>query len=570
MVTMYSISQAQIDTITENAIGEHNGYFYELWIKEYITKEKLILKEDEGAFEFTWAEDNAKCYAGIGKQPGTGEELIEFVANIESDGNAYLSTFGFFFKKGEPAVGINIIAEFSIVEYILGSDMSTSYEIVDSIFSDGSYYTICRTLKTIHSILGDYTYYHYYFVRNNNRTEGIVTFKNHYNKLLQILEDSSQSMELYKIFFGVETNMSNGYCDLHTLKMTSEFPEDPDIEFTSIQENDGFIIGDEVPISADVTPKQGTIEKVEFFVGQIKIGETTQAPYEIVWATDTLGTIPITIIATDSEGWDTKKTVSIYVRRPRRPYNGVLHEIPGTIEFEHFDEGGQHVSYYDTDTGNEAPTNARPGTDVDIEECSSGGYDLCFTMKGEWMEYSVNVEESGIYAMNISVACLDTNKAISVSCDGIMLIDSFPITETGDWQWWEIQSSEIALTAGKHILRYTIIKEDFVNLDKVTFSLIDNDLCPDDDNKTEPGNCGCGVPEDACSPLQKGWNIVGYVKPSAPIENALAPIWDNVEIVKDLESFYEKGQNEALNLLKELEFGKGYLVKVSSDCSIER
>jgi len=386
--------QAQADTITQTATGMHNGYFYELWEDISSSGGILTLKEDEGAFEFTWESgNNTESFAGTGRKQGTGEELIEFAAEIESDGNAYLATSGFFIKTGESAISYNILAQFSIIEYTLGWDMSSYYETLDSIYSDGSYYTICRTLMQKNSTFGSYSYFHYYFVRKNNRTEGTVTFNNHYNKLLQVFEDNNQSGYLHQILFGVETYMSGGYCNMYKLTFGSGFPEDPTVEFTSIQDNHEFSIGEEVSISANVSAKQGTIEKVEYFAANKKIGETTQTPHEILWLPDSSGSIPITIIATDTEGWDTKTTTIVIVK----------------------DEKAENLA----------------------------------------------------------------------------------------------------------------IK------------------------------------------LSKGWNIIGYVKNPAPIENALASIWENVEEIKDLDSFYLKGIDAELNSLKELSIGKGYLIKVSEDCSLE-
>lgn len=99
------------------------------------------------------------------------------------------------------------------------------------------------------------------------------------------------------------------------------------------------------------------------------------------------------------------------------------------------------------------------------------------------------------------------------------------------------------------------------------------DKCPNDKNKIEPGECGCGIAEGTCDipvngiVLKKGWNLIGCtLEGTTNIEDALSSIWDNVESVKSMDNFYSKNYPEFLNLLKELEWGMGYLLSVSQDC----
>jgi len=69
--------------------------------------------------------------------------------------------------------------------------------------------------------------------------------------------------------------------------------------------------------------------------------------------------------------------------------------------------------------------------------------------------------------------------------------------------------------------------------------------------------------------LTAGWNLIGYpFKEDKLIENALESIWDKVEIIKNMDSFYIKDFSENLNLLRQVQNGEGYLVKVSDDCML--
>src|SRR5207302_1518276 len=90
-------------------------------------------------------------------------------------------------------------------------------------------------------------------------------------------------------------------------------------------------------------------------------------------------TATVTIADNDSAGGPT-------------PFSGTPSPIPGVIEFENFDIGGEGVAYHDTTANNEG-LKFRTGDGVDIESTTDtgGGYDVGYAHTGEWMGYTVNV-----------------------------------------------------------------------------------------------------------------------------------------------------------------------------------
>ena len=63
--------------------------------------------------------------------------------------------------------------------------------------------------------------------------------------------------------------------------------------------------------------------------------------------------------------------------------------IPGTIEAEDYDLGGQNNAYFDNDYENQGGEYREDGVDVVTND---NGYAIGYTEVGEWLEYSVNVE----------------------------------------------------------------------------------------------------------------------------------------------------------------------------------
>ena len=79
------------------------------------------------------------------------------------------------------------------------------------------------------------------------------------------------------------------------------------------------------------------------------------------------------------------------------PYGGTPWSVPGTIEAEDFNEGGQGYAYYDT-TPNNFFLRYRLTDYVDIAyDRFSNTYYIDRTATGEYLNYTINVTESGLY-----------------------------------------------------------------------------------------------------------------------------------------------------------------------------
>ena len=89
------------------------------------------------------------------------------------------------------------------------------------------------------------------------------------------------------------------------------------------------------------------------------------------------------------------------------PYPGQPHSIPGTIESEDFDLGGQGIAYLDCDPSNNGGA-YRPGEGVDLEAASEGGFNVGWMCANEWLEYTVEVPEGGVYEVEARVASQQT------------------------------------------------------------------------------------------------------------------------------------------------------------------
>lgn len=169
------------------------------------------------------------------------------------------------------------------------------------------------------------------------------------------------------------------------------------------------------------------------------------------------------------------------VDKPRGPYKGIAHAIPGTIQVEEFDEGGNGISYFDDSPGSEVTplVNFRTNEDVDIQTCTDagGGYNVGYSSVGEWLEYTVNVAATGNYKLDLRVACNGDGRTVSLAVDGKNIANNIAIPNTGAWQAWTTTTvNAIPLTTGQHILRLSIGSTSNLNINYLTFSSVITEL----------------------------------------------------------------------------------------------
>ena len=164
---------------------------------------------------------------------------------------------------------------------------------------------------------------------------------------------------------------------------------------------------------------------------------------------------------------------------PQQPFGGKAWAIPGKIEMENFDEPGYGAgsdSYSDNDTddhGAESNGGAsyREGTGVDIYKKATG-YVVGFNQTGEWLEYTVEVAAAGDYTIYAAVASANATSSFKLSIDGEDITEeiSVPQATSGEDNYDEYNKvkANVTLTAGKHILRFTVTG-DWMDIDFINF-----------------------------------------------------------------------------------------------------
>ncbi len=157
---------------------------------------------------------------------------------------------------------------------------------------------------------------------------------------------------------------------------------------------------------------------------------------------------------------------------PQTPYNGIAHSIPGKIEFEDYDEGGQNRAYYDADMENQGNQYREDRVDIVTvapDDDPSEGYAIGFTNEGEWLEYSVQVKEPKAYEYELRTACGLNTSGIRLLLDDKEVSQEIEIPNTEDWNTYTVVKGKTEeLTEGEHILR-VLLTAPYANLDWIRF-----------------------------------------------------------------------------------------------------
>jgi len=231
----------------------------------------------------------------------------------------------------------------------------------------------------------------------------------------------------------------------------------PMISLTAPANGASYYAPASIPLGAAAYDPDGTIAQVSFFANGTLIGTDTASPYSLTWTNVPAGTYLVAAVAVDNGGASTTSTgatVQVVAPPPSTPFGGTPWPVPGLIEAENFDNGGEGVAYHDTTAGNYGGQYRQ--TDVDIEATSDvgGGYDVGWVAATEWLKYTVSVAATATYTLELRVASLGAGGTCHLEVDGVNVTGSITAPNTGGWQnWTSVYVPGISVAAGQHVFR---------------------------------------------------------------------------------------------------------------------
>ncbi|NJM93783.1 MAG: PKD domain-containing protein [Cytophagales bacterium] len=154
--------------------------------------------------------------------------------------------------------------------------------------------------------------------------------------------------------------------------LTAPLPSDLFIELADIQ------------LAATAQDSDGSIAKVEFFEGENKLGEDTEAPFELSWSQVSAGSYQITAVATDNEGalgTSSQLTITVDDADPVPSYT-VL-----------FDENNAQTLIFDARASLAKKTNTLTGFDWDFGD----------GQQGSGIQTTHTYAEEGVYTTSLTL-----------------------------------------------------------------------------------------------------------------------------------------------------------------------
>jgi aryl-phospho-beta-D-glucosidase BglC (GH1 family) len=188
-----------------------------------------------------------------------------------------------------------------------------------------------------------------------------------------------------------------------------------------------------------------------------------------------------------------KDVVDAYIRQPQDntsiPYTE--HTIPGLVYLSDYDLGTNGIAYYDQDIANYSLSTDQyeawnrgwtyRNDGVDIQENSdtnnSNGLHLSFIEKDEWVNYTVDVQESGFYNIDLRYATTQSGGQIKYLIDGNDVSEQITLSNTGGWNNFTNHSTNnIYIEEGIQTFQIFVIGTISFNMSSLNFSISDDPI----------------------------------------------------------------------------------------------
>lgn len=137
----------------------------------------------------------------------------------------------------------------------------------------------------------------------------------------------------------------------------------------------------------------------------------------------------------------------------QQAFGGAAWSVPGTIEAEDYDIGGEGVAYHDETTGNSGGQYRTDDVDIWMSGGTGANYYTGANSTNEWLAYTINVETSGMYDLDLQVATPNDGRLMHIEVDGIDITGQIDVPNTGSWNQWQTVMTTVNLDQGEHVMR---------------------------------------------------------------------------------------------------------------------
>ncbi len=188
-----------------------------------------------------------------------------------------------------------------------------------------------------------------------------------------------------------------------------------------------------------------------------------------------------------------------------KPWQNKSQSIPGRVQCEFYDEGGEGVAYHDADAVNNGSGKLNPANGTYLNEFRMNeGVDISYTkgkdidnnpyntvapemdqlyvgwtQPGEWIHYTLQIKEAGTYTVGLMYTSHDDG-TIALDLDGkriskdLLVKSTYAAGDTIAWRQWHHWNKvealgEVTLSKGKHVLTLHTVAAGQMNYDYLEF-----------------------------------------------------------------------------------------------------
>ena len=275
----------------------------------------------------------------------------------------------------------------------------------------------------------------------------------------------------------IRINITGSSCNIDKIKF-QRIDVDQKIKVSITADPAPATVSEQTTIAVNASSTTSTIAKVNVYVNDVLLKSIKSAPFETQYKPTAKGTYKVTAEAVDADGKISKLVnYNLTVNNKRSAYKSVT--IPGIVEAENFDRGGEGLTFHDSDSNDEAKSGYRSDNEgVDIKKASNGGYVLGWTSQNEWYEYTVDVKQEGQYTCDAVVSSGVTNSGFNVGIVENGKVTnlwrmSVPQTGNNSWDTYKTISNTTLkeLKEGKQIIRISIFGAN-CDIDKIELKCV--------------------------------------------------------------------------------------------------
>ena len=231
-------------------------------------------------------------------------------------------------------------------------------------------------------------------------------------------------------------------------------------------------INTEATIKAKAYSEKDVIAKMKVYVNDVLLVDSAASSFELKWKPTVAGTYTFKLKVyngADSLLFEKTCTAKAYV--PSTPFKTLPIALPGILQAEDFDNGDNGVAFSDTDDKNDGGKYRTNG--VDIGSQATNEYFVGWTSTGEWLEYTVKVEEAQLMVWSARVSSANTTGAIRIYMGNVDITGKVPVPQSANSDWSvynEVKGrTKVVMPVGTYKLRI-VIENSSCNIDKVTFA----------------------------------------------------------------------------------------------------